>query len=149
MNASTVVNEFECHHKCLRNNSCKSFNVRPGADISKRLCELNNKTRKMTPESQFREMKGSSYYGPVKVSSTDWTSTMGFHLTNKEALTVSCSVVKYAVRGRREHRLRAAGGARGAAASPPPPKFWATQILGQQEKIWQSQFSKTFPCFFY
>ena len=70
MNASTVVDEFECHQKCLRNNSCKSFNVRPGADITKRLCELNNKTRKMTTES-FKNMKGSSYYGPVKVSSTD------------------------------------------------------------------------------
>ena len=62
------------------NNSCKSFNVRPGADIAKRLCELNNKTRKMTPES-FKKMIGSSYYGPVKVSSNDWTSTMAFHLT--------------------------------------------------------------------
>ena len=93
MNASTVVDEFERHQKCLRNNSCKSFNVRPSADIAKRLCELNNKTRKMTPES-FKKMKGSSYYGPVKVSSTDWTSTMAFHLTNKEALTVPCSVVK-------------------------------------------------------
>ena len=70
MNASTVVNEFECHQKCFRNNSCKSFNVRPGADIAKRLCELNNKTRKMTPES-FKKMIGSSYYGPVKVSSND------------------------------------------------------------------------------
>ena len=70
MNECTVADEFECHQKCLRNNSCKSFNVRPGADITKRLCELNNKTRKMTTES-FKSMKGSSYYGPVKVSSTD------------------------------------------------------------------------------
>ena len=70
MNASTVVDEFECHQKCLRNNSCKSFNVRPGADIAKRLCELNNKTRKMTSES-FKKMKGSSYYGLVKISSND------------------------------------------------------------------------------
>ena len=70
MNESTVADEFECHQTCLRNNSCKSFNVRPGADITKRLCELNNKTRKMTTES-FKNMKGSSYYGPVKVSSTD------------------------------------------------------------------------------
>ncbi|CAH3162614.1 unnamed protein product, partial [Porites lobata] len=67
MNTSTVVDEFECHQKCLKNNSCKSFNVRPSADIAKRLCEQNNKTRKMTPES-FKKMKGSSYYGPVKVS---------------------------------------------------------------------------------
>ena len=98
MNASTVADEFECHQKCLRNNGCKSFNVRPGADIAKRLCELNNKTRKMTPEN-FKKMKGSSYYGPVKVSSTDWTSTMAFYLTNKEAFTILCSVVKHAVRG--------------------------------------------------
>ena len=70
MNTSTVVDEFECHHRCLRNNSCKSFNVGSGVDIAKRLCELNNKTRKMTPES-FKKMKGSSYYGPVKVSSID------------------------------------------------------------------------------
>ena len=93
MNESTVADEFECHRKCLKNNSCKSFNVRPGADIAKRLCELNNKTGKMTPES-FKKMKGSSYYGPVKVSSNDWTSTMAFYLTNKEALTVLCSCCK-------------------------------------------------------
>ena len=146
MNASTVVNEFECHHKCLRNNSCKSFNVRPGADISKRLCELNNKTRKMTPESQFRKMKGSSYYGPVKVSSTDWTSTMGFHLTNKEALTLSCSVVKYAVRGRREHRLRAAGGAR-RAAPPPPPNFGQLRFWGSKRKFGKASFQRRFHVF--
>ena len=85
MNTSTVVDEFECHQKCHRNNSCKSFNIHPGADIAKRLCELNNKTWKMTPES-FKKMNGSSYYGPVKVSSNDWTSTRAFHLTNKEAL---------------------------------------------------------------
>ena len=42
-----------------------------------------------------------------------------------------------------------AGGARGAAA-PPPPKFWATQIfLVSKRKFGQSQFLKTFPCFFY
>ena len=70
MNKSTVADEFECHRKCLRNNSCKSFNVRPGADIAKRFCELNNKTCKMTPES-FKKMIGSSYYGPVKVSFND------------------------------------------------------------------------------
>ena len=39
----------------------------------------------------FKKMKGSSYYGPVKVSSTDWTSTMAFHLTNKEALRADVS----------------------------------------------------------
>ena len=69
-NTSTVADEFECHQKCLGNNSCKSFNVHPSADIAKRLCELNNKTRKMMPEN-FKKMQGSSYYGPVKVSSND------------------------------------------------------------------------------
>ena len=144
MNVSTVVNEFECHHKCLRNNSCKSFNVRPGADISKRLCELNNKTRKMTPESQFRKMKGSSYYGPVKVSSTDWTSAMAFHLTNKEALTVPCSVVKYAERGRREHRRTGRRGEGGCS----PPKFWATQIFwAARENLGKASFQRRFHVF--
>ena len=52
----------------LRNNSCKSFNVHPGADIAKRLCELNNKTRKMKPDD-FIKKNGSSYYGQVKVRS--------------------------------------------------------------------------------
>ena len=69
MSTSTVVDEFECHQNCLRNNSCKSFNVRPGADIAKRFCELNNKTRKMKPDD-FVENKGSSYYEQVKVRST-------------------------------------------------------------------------------
>ena len=69
MNTSTVANEFECHQKCLRNNSCKSFNVHPGADIAKRVCELNNKTRQTT-QDKFKKKKGSSYYGHVKVRST-------------------------------------------------------------------------------
>ena len=72
ISTSTVADKFECHQKCLRNNSCKSFNVHPGADIAKRLsglCELNNKTRKMKPDD-FIKKKGSSYYGQVKVRST-------------------------------------------------------------------------------
>ena len=69
MGTSTVFDEFECHQKCLRNNSCKSFNVHPGADITTRFCELNNKTRQMKPD-EFVEKKGSSYYGQVKVRST-------------------------------------------------------------------------------
>ena len=69
MNKSTVADEFECHLKCLRNNSCKESNVHAGADITKGVCELNNKTQKMKPKD-FRKKKGSSYYGPVKVSST-------------------------------------------------------------------------------
>ena len=39
-----------------------------------------------------------------------------------------------------------AGGARGAAA---PPNFGRLRFFGQQEKFGQSQFLKTFPCFFY
>ena len=70
MRTSTVADEFECHQNCLRNNSCKSFNVHPGADIStNHVCELNNETRKMKPDD-FIKKKGSSYYGQVKVRST-------------------------------------------------------------------------------
>ena len=69
MNTSTVVDEFECHQNCLRNDSCKSFNVHPGADIAKRFCELNNETRKMKPHD-FVQKKGSFYYEQVKVRST-------------------------------------------------------------------------------
>ena len=70
MRTSTVADEFECHQNCLRNNSCKSFNVHPGADIStNHVCELNNETRKIKPDD-FIKKKGSSYYGQVKVRST-------------------------------------------------------------------------------
>ena len=65
ISTSTVADEFECHQKCLRNNSCKSFNVHPGADISTNdVCELNNETRKMKPDD-FIKKKGSSYYGQL------------------------------------------------------------------------------------
>ena len=59
--------EFECQQKCLGNNSCKSFDVYPGADIAKRICEPNNKTQQMKPRD-FKKKKGSNYYGSVKVS---------------------------------------------------------------------------------
>ena len=62
-----VADEFECQLKCLQNNTCKSFNVHPGADNTKRVCELNNKTRQTKP-SDFKRKKGSNYYGSVKVS---------------------------------------------------------------------------------
>ena len=55
MSTSTVADEFECHQKCLRNNSCKSFNVHPGADTAKRLCELNNKTRRIKPDDFIKK----------------------------------------------------------------------------------------------
>ena len=68
MSNTDVADEFECHLKCLGNNSCKSFNVHPGANNAKRICELNNNTRQMKPE-HFKWKKGSTYYGSVQVSS--------------------------------------------------------------------------------
>ena len=68
MNTSTVANKFECHQKCIGNNNCKSFNVHPGVDITKRVCDLNNKTREMKPGDYIKK-KGSSYFGHIKVSS--------------------------------------------------------------------------------
>ena len=68
MNTSTVANKFECHQKCIGNNNCKSFNVHPGVDITKRVCDLNNKTREMKPGNYIRK-NGSSYFGHIEVSS--------------------------------------------------------------------------------
>ena len=39
-------------------------------------------------------------------------------------------------------------GGRGGGCSPPPPKFWATQIFGQQEKIWAKSVFMTSPYLF-
>ena len=57
----------ECHQKCLGNNSFKSFNFHPGANVTKHVCELNDETRKIQPDD-FIEKNGSAYYGSVKVS---------------------------------------------------------------------------------
>ena len=65
INTSVVADEFECHQKCLANISCKSFNVHPGADITKHVCELNTRNMK---SDDFIEKSGSSFYGQVKVS---------------------------------------------------------------------------------
>ena len=62
-----VVDEFECQQKCMANKSCKSVNVLPDADFTRRICQLNNKTRQMKP-GDFMTTKGSSYYGSIKVS---------------------------------------------------------------------------------
>ena len=64
MRTAVVADQFECQLKCLENNTCKSFNVHPGADNAKRVCELNNKTRQTKP-SDFKRKKGSTYYGSV------------------------------------------------------------------------------------
>ena len=66
MSKTNVADEFECHLKCLGNNSCKSFNVK-NKNKTKRICELNNKTRDMEP-GHFRWKKGSTYYDSVQVS---------------------------------------------------------------------------------
>lgn len=67
-----VVDEFECQQKCTANKSCKSFNVRPDADFTRRICQLNNKTRQMKP-GDFMKTKASSYFGFVKVSDSKKT----------------------------------------------------------------------------
>lgn len=60
-----AVDEFDCHFKC-KGESCMSFNVHPGNSNGNRMCELNNKTREMKP-SDFKQKRGSTYYGPVQV----------------------------------------------------------------------------------
>ena len=64
---AVVVDEFECQLKCMGNNSCKSCNVHSGDSNGNRICELNNKTRQMKP-GDFKQKKGSTYYGSVQVS---------------------------------------------------------------------------------
>lgn len=64
---AVVVDEFECQLKCIENKTCKSFNVQPGTDNAKRVCELNNETRQMKPDD-FKRKKGSNYYGSLEVS---------------------------------------------------------------------------------
>ena len=87
MNTSTVANKFECHQKCLGNSNCKSFNVHPTADITKRVCELNNQTREMKPRG-FIKGKGSSYHGHIKVSTSflKMKPTLPFLKLSKENL---------------------------------------------------------------
>lgn len=68
MDKAVVNDEFECHLKCIGNNSCKSVNVYPdGSNAQRRVCELNNKTRQMSP-GDFKWKKESTYYGSVQVS---------------------------------------------------------------------------------
>lgn len=65
--AVVVVDEFQCLLKCIGNNKCKSLNVHPSGNKSEVICELNNKTRQLTPEA-FLWKKGSTYYGSVEAS---------------------------------------------------------------------------------
>jgi len=64
---AVVDDEFECQLKYIANNSCKSFNVHSGGNNSKRVCELNSKSRQMKPDD-FKWQKGSTYYGFVEAS---------------------------------------------------------------------------------
>ena len=69
MGNAVVADEFECHLKCLGNNSCKSFNVlhKDYNNAKLGICELNNETRETKP-GDFKRRKGSTYYGSVQVS---------------------------------------------------------------------------------
>ncbi|XP_044170574.1 uncharacterized protein LOC122954590 [Acropora millepora] len=63
-----VTDEFECHRKCIQNNTCKSFNVHPPrSNPIKKICEMNNQTRQMKPK-HYKKKIGSSYHGSVEVS---------------------------------------------------------------------------------
>ena len=63
-----VTDEFQCHRKCIQNNTCKSFNVHPReSNLIKKTCEMNNQTRQMKPK-QYKKKIGSSYHGSVEVS---------------------------------------------------------------------------------
>jgi len=71
MKKVVVADEFECQMNCIRNQTCKSFNVHPWADHNtKRVCELNNKTRQMKP-GDLKKKKGSNYYGSLKGTCVD------------------------------------------------------------------------------
>ena len=68
METVNVTDEFECHRKCIQNNTCKSFNVHPReSNPIKKTCEMNNQTRQMKPK-QYKKKIGSSYHGSVEVS---------------------------------------------------------------------------------
>ncbi|XP_068716449.1 uncharacterized protein [Montipora capricornis] len=72
-----VGDEFECQVKCIDTKTCESFNVHPATGKSKkRVCELSNITRQMEP-SDFKAMKGSNYYGSIKVKCVDISHEKG------------------------------------------------------------------------
>ncbi|XP_020613242.1 uncharacterized protein LOC110051547 [Orbicella faveolata] len=71
MGKAVVVDEFACLHKCIENHKCKSLNVQSSGNKSEVICELNNKTRQMTPDA-FQRKQGSTYYGSVEASGIKW-----------------------------------------------------------------------------
>ena len=67
LHTAVVSDEFQCHLKCLGFSKCMSFNVHLAeSGSSGRICQLNNETRETKP-IDFKQKKGSRYYGPVKV----------------------------------------------------------------------------------
>ena len=67
MTKTDVLDEFECQLKCMGNDFCKSFNVHRKSNNTKLICELNNITWQMNPDD-FKQKKGSTYFGSVQVS---------------------------------------------------------------------------------
>ena len=68
METVNVTDEFECHRKCIQNNTCKSFNIHPlKTNPVQETCEMNNQTRQMKPK-HYKKKIGSSYHGSVEVS---------------------------------------------------------------------------------
>ncbi|XP_068680474.1 uncharacterized protein [Montipora foliosa] len=77
-----VGDEFECQVKCIDTKTCESFNVHPATGKSnKRVCELSNITRQMEP-SDFKAMKGTNYYGSIKVKCVDISHEKGRKYTD-------------------------------------------------------------------
>ncbi|XP_067039668.1 uncharacterized protein [Acropora muricata] len=68
METVNVTDEFECHRKCIQNNTCKSFNIHPlKTNAVQKTCEMNNQTRQLKPK-HYKKKIGSSYHGSVEVS---------------------------------------------------------------------------------
>ena len=62
-----LVTSLNVSRNASKTKRAKSFNIHPGADDTKRICELNNKTKQMKP-ADLKKKKGSIDYGSVKVS---------------------------------------------------------------------------------
>ncbi|KAK2566532.1 hypothetical protein P5673_009155, partial [Acropora cervicornis] len=66
METVNVTDEFECHRKCIQNNTCKSFNIHPlKTNAVQKTCEMNNQTRQLKPK-HYKKKIGSSYHGSVE-----------------------------------------------------------------------------------
>ncbi|KAK2566741.1 hypothetical protein P5673_009414 [Acropora cervicornis] len=66
METVNVTDEFECHRKCIQNNTCKSFNIHPlKTNAVQKTCEMNNQTRQLKPK-HFKKKIGSSYHSSVE-----------------------------------------------------------------------------------